>query len=107
MSLYIRRGRRGAYHGRAAFHSNKNSTSQEEPQVECNDNHENTEDSSLGKSRSNGHAPEHNTELLVGKRQSPKSKVRGGVRDTVQAEFCYKLVIVDREFRGLGYLPMV
>jgi hypothetical protein len=48
---------------------------QEEPHIEAHNNHDNAQGTASGQGWTKGHAPEHDTELLVGKGQSPKTQI--------------------------------
>jgi hypothetical protein len=55
------------YHGGTTFHGNEDGKSKEEPHVKHDHNTNDTDHTGPGQSRSKGHAPQHGTQLLVGK----------------------------------------
>jgi hypothetical protein len=68
---------------------------QEEPGREADDNGNDTSNATHLQARTNGHAPQNNTELLMSQGQSPKTEVRRSVGNTVQAEFFNSVSIRD------------
>lgn len=73
-------------HGGSTLHDDQYSDSEEEPDNEEEEDDKGTGYTSEGKGVGQGHGPQHNRQLLMGKRQSPKTKVRGGVGNTVETE---------------------
>lgn len=80
---------------------------EEKPHVETNDNGNDTENTTHLQRRAKSHGPEHNTELLMSKRQSPKTEVRRSVRHAVQAELNGVDNLVNHDFAKLKLLVLL
>lgn len=75
-------------HGTGTFHDTQNRHGQEEPEVEADDDHDDTGGWALDAERTaECHGPENDGELLVSKWQGPKTEVGCSVRDTIETEF--------------------
>jgi len=81
------RGRK-TYHGRHALHDNENDAAEDEEHGEHSNNVKGAADARGRERRPDRHAPQHGGQLLMGKRQSPETEVRGRVRHAVEAELC-------------------
>lgn len=77
-------------HGTRALHDDQDSDGKEEPHSEEDEDGDDTSGTSHAEGVGESHGPKHNGELLVSKRQSPETEVRGGVGDTVETELCEK-----------------
>ena len=85
----------GVQHGTRALHDDQDGDGEEEPDGEEDEDCDDADSTGHGESVGEGHGPQHDGELLVSERQGPETEVRGGVRDTVEAEFC-RLMLARR-----------
>jgi hypothetical protein len=80
-------------HGTGTLHNDQDGDGKEEPDGEEDEDGENAGDAGHAESVGQSHGPQDDRELLVSKRQGPETEVRCGVGDTVEAEFCEKLLV--------------
>lgn len=75
-------------HGTRALHDAQNGNGEEKPHVKGNDGHDDAEGAGHLERVADGHAPQHDRELLMCEGEGPQAEVRRGVGDTVETEFC-------------------